>query len=182
MMPCPSRPALRSYSQRCTFGTKAGPVLFPIHPFRVLAIPGTTGDAPGIAEAWRSGSRSIASVHRPAKLVGLVDVFAEHPGRRETGPDGLQGPLDHGDPAMGNAGRVALVEEWHDLVLEDVEKSGAVPLILDVSVEDDVPRQPPTVVAVEALDPPAVEDGKVEDAVHGGFHATGAARLERWAG
>src|ERR1017187_7622560 len=110
------------------------------------------------ATASRHSDRSWRAL---AEVVRVFHVVEDHPRRRELRADAHQGPLDHGDPAAGYAVRVAVVEERHDLVVEDVEEDGGIALVLDVGVKRDLAGQPPAVGEVESLRPPAVQRGEV---------------------
>ena len=90
--------------------------------------------------------------------------------------------LHLGQPAAGR-GAAAVVEQRHDLALEQLEEAVGLGLVAPLVVLEHLGRgDGPAVLAVEALVPPAVEDRAVERAVEGGLHARGAARLLRAAG
>ena len=83
---------------------------------------------------------------------------------------------------MRNAALVALVEGGHHLFLEQaVERVGIGGILRGRIVGRRAAVNQPAVGAVVAFRPPAVADAQVRHAVDGGFHAAGAARLERLA-
>ena len=104
---------------------------------------------------------------------GLVDepgVVTHHPRCDHAGTERAERGLDLAHPARRDGAVGPVVEERHDLALQNVEEVGrldgvSAALVLLVLGRGDGPA----VVAVEPLVPPSVEDGEVEGSVEGGL-------------
>ena len=108
--------------------------------------------------------------------VEFVAVFCDHASGGEEAEAHADGGFHHGDPAGGVAAAGAGVEERGDVVFEHAVEGGGFDgvavfiVFVFLAIADG-----PAAVGGVALAPPAVEDGDIETAVDGGFHAGGAA-------
>ena len=130
----------------------------------------------------RNRTRPCRPTHRAGCVARVLDVFLQHPARRESRRDREDRLLDHREPAARDAARVALVERRDDLApraagraLRRRHRRSASP--------PDRPgrRRSASRSSREPFGPPAVADAEVEDAVHRRLHAARAARFERLA-
>ena len=104
--------------------------------------------------------------------VEFVAVFCDHASGGEEAEAHADGGFHHGDPACGVAAAGACVEERGDVVFEHAVEGGGFDgvavfvVFVFLAIADG-----PAAVGGVALAPPAVEDGDIETAVDGGFHA-----------
>src|SRR6185312_13778448 len=82
-------------------------------------------------------------------------------------------------PTPGHADHIPVIEEWRDVVFEDVIERGRVECVLYlwVFVQSFAPNRPPQPRA-RAFPPPTIPDADVEGAVRYRLHPAGTARFE----
>src|SRR5678816_4961513 len=147
-------------------------------------IPDIPGQFPGLlgVEPWEFGVLPGHGLTCERRQIHLSHVFLHHPAGAEAGQYGPDRLFHDLQPLPWHAGRVAGVERRDELALQElVNRLRVGPVLRAVIVRVGVPVDEPAVVAGKSFGPPAVADRHVWGAVDCRLHATGAARLERFA-
>ena len=118
---------------------------------------------PSTRPASRRGGAAVGAERvalRGGRLVELLGVVAHHAGGGDDRAERDERALHPPHPARGAPGPAEpLVEQRHDLALEQLEERAGLDLVAALEVVDVLGRRDgPAVLAVEALVPPAVED------------------------
>ena len=135
------------------------------------------------------GESGLALVGHQFPVIGggwrveLLAVLVDHPAAGEEACGHLDGGLHHGDPGDRVAPAGTIVEKGRDVVLQQFVEGGRLDLVsVFVVVIFLAPADGESAVRRITFAPPAIENGGIEDAVHGRLHAGGAAGFDAAAG